>query len=229
MAVDDAARGMPTVPSRPEPAECKPEGVYARRTRIRKQEILDWALVAFGQKGFYKASLADVASAAGITAAGLLHHFKTKEALLVELLHQRDLAGLQETNGGEVPRGLKLLQHLVDTMARNMTQPVSTQMYAVLSAEGVTEAHPAQQWFKDRYRRLHELIATALTQAAADGDIDPGVSVDAAAAAIIAVMEGLQIQWLYEPDSVDMADVTCRVITALVRPTVPLVPSRPTR
>ena len=31
-------------------------------------------------------------------------------------------------------------------------------------------------------------------------------------------MDGLQIQWLYEPDSVDMAEVTCRVINALVRP-----------
>ena len=83
----------------------KPEGVYARRTRIRKQEILDSALVAFGQKGFYKASLADVASAAGITAAGLLHHFKTKEALLVELLQQRDLVDVQESFGGEQPHG----------------------------------------------------------------------------------------------------------------------------
>ena len=126
------------------PDEAKPEGVYARRTRIRKQEILDSALVAFGQKGYYKATLADVASAAGITAAGLLHHFKTKEALLVELLEQRDSSGLQESTGGEVPRGRELLQHLVDTMARNMTMPVTTQMYAVLSVEAATDAHPAR-------------------------------------------------------------------------------------
>ena len=112
-------------------------------------------------------------------------------------------------------------------MARNMTQPVTTQMYAVLSAEGVTEAHPARDWFQDRYRRLHELIATALTEAVADGEIDAGVDVDGTTAAIIAVMDGLQIQWLYDPDSVDMADVTCRVISALVRPVVPLVAQRP--
>jgi hypothetical protein len=40
-------------------------------------------------------------------------------------------------------------------------------------------------------------------------------------------MDGLQIQWLYEPDSVDMADVTCRVLNALVRPAVPLVSRTP--
>ena len=92
MTVDDGAVRWTQRADAPvgELEEGKPEGVYARRTRLRKQEILDSALVAFGQKGFYKATLADVASAAGITAAGLLHHFKTKEALLVELLEQRD-------------------------------------------------------------------------------------------------------------------------------------------
>lgn len=201
----------------------KPEGVYARRTRLRKQEILESALVAFGQKGFYKATLADVASAAGITAAGLLHHFKTKEALLVELLEHRDLIGLQEATGGELPRGRELLQHLVDTMARNMTRPVTTQMYAVLSVEGATEAHPARSWFLDRYQRLRALIATAIIDGACDGDFEAPADAGATAAAVVAVMDGLQIQWLYEPDSVDMAEITCRVINALVRPAVPLV------
>ena len=212
----------PLLPPRVE--DERPEGVYARRTRLRKQEILDSALVAFGQKGFYKATLADVASAAGITAAGLLHHFKTKEALLVELLERRDLLGLQDSPGGELPRGRAMLQHLVDTMARNMTAPVSTQMYAVLSVEAATDAHPARCWFLDRYQRLRTLIAATLVDGAADGDFEVVAEPVSTAAAIIAVMDGLQIQWLYEPDSVDMAEITCRVINALVRPAVPLVP-----
>ena len=215
------------VPSGRGAGDFKPEGVYARRTRIRRQEILHSALVAFGQKGFYKASLADVASAAGITAAGLLHHFKTKEALLVELLGQRDRVDLEEASAGEPPRGRELLQHLVDTMGRNMARPVTTQMYAVLSAEGVTEAHPARRWFLERYQEVRGLIATACAEAATDGDIAPDVDAAAAATAIIAVMDGLQVQWLYEPDAVDMADITSRVITALLRPVVPLVPGRP--
>jgi AcrR family transcriptional regulator len=238
MAVDDGARHWDqprprsvTAEAAPEPTDPeqsvpKSEGVYARRTRIRRQEILDSALVAFGQKGFYKASLADVASAAGITAAGLLHHFKTKEALLIELLQQRDLVDLQQSPGGDYPHGRAFLQLLVDTMSRNMTRTVTTQMYAVLSAEGVTEAHPARRWFLERYRGLRLLISTALTDAIADGDIAADIDVDTTATTIIAVMDGLQIQWLYEPEVVDMAEVTCQVITALVCPVVPLVPRR---
>jgi AcrR family transcriptional regulator len=248
MTADDAARSWPS-PARPTPGqspealpsgpatasaarshaaggEGKPEGVYARRTRIRKQEILDSALIAFGHKGFYKASLADVASAAGITAAGLLHHFKTKEALLVELLRQRDLVDLEESFGGEHPRGRTLLQHLVDTMARNMTRVVTTQMYAVLSAEGVTDAHPARQWFIERYQELRQVIATALVEAVEEGSIGTDVDPEPTAAAMIAVMDGVQIQWLYDPDAVDMAEITCRTFNALARPVVPLVPRR---
>ena len=228
MTGDDAAmrRPQPATPAvvstETEPAEPKPEGVYARRTRIRRQEILDSALVAFAQKGFYKSSLADVASAAGITAAGLLHHFKTKEALLIELLRQRDLVDVQESFGGEHPHGRLMLQHLVDTMARNMSRVVTTQMYAVLSAEGVTEAHPARQWFLDRYDELRQLIAVALAEAVTDGDIPADVDPEITAAAMIAVMDGVQIQWLYDPEAVDMAEVTCRTFNALVRPAVPL-------
>lgn len=229
MTVDDAGRRWTqpvSASSGRAPTPPKPEGVYARRTRIRKQEILDSALVAFGHKGFYKASLADVASAAGITAAGLLHHFKTKEALLVELLHQRDLVDLQEATGGEYPHGRAMLQHLVDTMARNMTRMVTTQMYAVLSAEGVTDAHPARQWFLERYEDLRTLIARSLSDAGADGEIAADIDPEVAAAAIVAVMDGIQIQWLYDPEAVDMAEITARVVNALVRPAVPLVPRR---
>lgn len=233
MTVDDAARRWAQQASpagaapRAEPSAAKPEGVYARRTRIRRQEILDSALVAFGQKGFYKASLADVASAAGITAAGLLHHFKTKEALLVELLRQRDLVDVQMSFGGTHPRGRALLQHLVDTMSRNMTRVVTTQMYAVLSAEGVTEAHPARQWFLERYQELRQLIATGLAEAVEDGDVPSDLDPQVTAAAMIAVMDGIQIQWLYDPEAVDMAEITCRTFNALVRPVVALVPRRP--
>ena len=45
---------------------------------------------------------------------------------------------------------------------------------------------------------------------------DPNTGVPVGFNAIIAVMDGLQIQWLLAPDSVDMAASTDRVITALL-------------
>jgi AcrR family transcriptional regulator len=57
---------------------------------------------------------------------------------------------------------------------------------------------------------------TAFAEASELGETRPGLDVEEAATAIIAVMDGLQIQWLLAPDSVDMAPTTDRVINALL-------------
>ena len=40
----------------------------------------------FGQRGYNKGALVEVAEQAGMTHAGVLHHFGSKEALLVAML-----------------------------------------------------------------------------------------------------------------------------------------------
>ena len=46
----------------------------------------------FAATGYRGTSLADVAQAAGLSNAGLLHHFPSKEQLLIEVLRRRDEA-----------------------------------------------------------------------------------------------------------------------------------------
>lgn len=181
------------------------------------------AAISFATKGFHKASLLEIAQQAGITPAGLLHHFKTKENLLTELLRQRDANDIAEASIPARPHGLDFLQHLVDTVARNTERVGITQLYVVLSADGVTDEHPAQEWFRSRYEGLRELIVEALVEAQEVGDIGGDVDPHAAAVSMIAVMDGLQIQWLYAPDSVDMPALTASVINALVSPKRPVV------
>jgi AcrR family transcriptional regulator len=75
-----------------------------RRNAVRRSQILESAVDVFGAKGFSQSSLAEVAGSVGMTAAGLLHHVKTKEALLIELLALRDEADLAEASDPERPR-----------------------------------------------------------------------------------------------------------------------------
>ncbi|WP_104479050.1 helix-turn-helix domain-containing protein [Actinokineospora auranticolor] len=49
--------------------------------RDADERILDRAAALFAQHGFAHTSLRDLADAAGLSKAGLLHHFPTKEAL----------------------------------------------------------------------------------------------------------------------------------------------------
>src|SRR4249920_1985097 len=64
-------------------------GPYAK-TAARRQDILDTALEVFAQQGFRGGSLREIADRVGLSQAGVLHHFDSKEALLAAVLEQRD-------------------------------------------------------------------------------------------------------------------------------------------
>ena len=182
----------------------------------RREDILKAGLVTFGSKGFKAGSLADVAEQVGITQAGVLHHFGSKYQLLLEVLDYRDAADVENLEGKHIPGGLDLFRHLVTTAALNASRPGIVQAYAVLSAESVTDGHPAKEWFRHRYEQLRIEVTQALEIVCAKDDPPPSESIDDAAAAILAVMDGLQVQWLLEPDAVDLARATAFAIEAIL-------------
>ena len=183
--------------------------IPARRKRVnRREQILRTAADAFATQGFHNTSLADIAAMLNITPAGVLHHFGSKTDLLTAVLELRD-------DAEPPPVGDRMLDHLIATVERNAERPGTTQLYAVLSAESATADHPAQEWFRDRYTVLRRRIATAIL-ARLGPEFGDRSRVENSAAAVVAVMDGLQVQWLLDPESVDMPAVTELVIDALV-------------
>jgi AcrR family transcriptional regulator len=81
--------------------------------------ILDQAAALFARRGFAKTSVQDVADAVGLSKAGLLHHFPTKDALYEAVLGQADTVGqrvlgeLADQPLGEV-RDRRAVEVLVD-------------------------------------------------------------------------------------------------------------------
>jgi AcrR family transcriptional regulator len=57
--------------------------------------ILDRAAALFARRGFAKTSVQDVAAAVGLSKAGLLHHFPSKDALYAAVLAHAQTAGRQ--------------------------------------------------------------------------------------------------------------------------------------
>lgn len=94
-----------------------------------------------------------------------------------------------------------------------------TQLYTVLSVESITDDHPAKEYFTDRFRGLRGLVVEALTTRATqlrDGRPPDPELTKQAAAAIIATMDGIQVQWLLDPTQVDMPETTSLVIDSLL-------------
>ena len=60
-----------------------------RTTQNRKETILEAALLCFNKRGYYKTSLEDIAAKSKLSKGGIYYHFKSKEALFLELFHFR--------------------------------------------------------------------------------------------------------------------------------------------
>lgn len=220
--------------------ETRPVGPRTPRSpeaRQRQRDILHTATDTFAARGYNNASLAEIADRAGLTQAGVLHYFRSKALLLTSVLELRDQTDIEQL-GPDRPRGLEFLRHLVDTALRNAEREGIVRLYTVLSAESVTDEHPAQAYFRDRYSGLRAFVTDALREASglpADGTdgadgadgTDGTDGVEHAANAIIAVMDGLQVQWLLDPGSVDMAASTDLVITSLLAALAPPGPGGP--
>lgn len=185
-------------------------------TLARRQSILQAATEVFGIRGYANGTLQEIADQVGMTHAGILHHFGSKDQLLLEVLAYRDQRDVAHMAGQHIPGGLDLFRHLVHTAYLNAQRAGIVQTFAVLSGESVTEGHPAAQFFRDRYSVLRGELAEAFEQVCHErGILDPG-PIAHASAGILAVMDGLQIQWLLNPEAVDLAPATEFAIEAIV-------------
>jgi AcrR family transcriptional regulator len=64
-------------------------GSYAKGV-AKREEILTAALDVIARQGYGRASVRELADAVGLSQAGLLHYFSSKEELFAEVLRKRD-------------------------------------------------------------------------------------------------------------------------------------------
>jgi AcrR family transcriptional regulator len=176
----------------------------------RRRQILEITSSLIAECGFWGLSLQDVADRCGLTVPGVLRHVGSKVELLIAVLAYRDVEdarslrtqlGVGEdqvpdewSEGG--PEGVDLRQLCLATMRRNAEQPEIVRLYAVLAAESLTPSHPAHDYFAHRQRQA----LAAFTALAKPITARP----ETLARHIIAMMDGIQLQWLRSLDTVDL-------------------------
>lgn len=159
----------------------------------RREQIVREATRLIARSGFNGVSLADVAGACGIRKPSVLHYFPSMSHLLVAVLDRRDALDAAAAMGGTSPRpdpagSRELLTRIV---TRNLGRRELVRLYAVLGAEALDPAHPAHDIFAERTTRVRDGIATLLAWKA-----DPR----AAAVEVLAVVQGLELEWLRTPE-----------------------------
>ncbi|GAB3615661.1 TetR/AcrR family transcriptional regulator [Okibacterium endophyticum] len=173
-------------------------GSYAKG-RAKREEILRVALEVIALNGYRRSSLREIASSVGLSNAGLLHYFGSKEELYAEVLRMRDDVSARADSVAADPLG-----SLVEVVRHNADVPGLVHLYSRLSAEAVDDGHGAHDYFAERYARLVPMMADGIRAAMADGRIRPDIDPEMLARMLVAVSDGLQVQWLMQPDF-DMA------------------------
>ncbi|MCZ0998808.1 TetR/AcrR family transcriptional regulator [Streptomyces mirabilis] len=166
------------------------------RSEERRAEIVRAALEVIAERGYRGASMASVAERVGLTQQGLLHYFPTKDALLVAVLEERD-------QWDAVPDTQWRVDLLASLVEYNAMRPGIIQTFSALLGESVTEGHPAREYFTERYARVRASMAAVL-RAEYGERLPNGLTPERTAPLLVAVMDGLQFQWLLDPESVDM-------------------------
>ncbi|MGX1676001.1 TetR/AcrR family transcriptional regulator [Streptomyces sp. NPDC055400] len=178
--------------------EPKARGPYAK-SAARRAEIVRAARGSFAENGFTKASLRDIAVRAGITHAGLLHHFRSKDELLAAVLAERDEAewqlGMANVSGMD-----ELASYLGTLLRHHQKTPELMRLWIELAAAASRPEHPAHAYFVQRYDKSRESYTQGMRGQADHGALHEGLDPDHAATLLQAVLNGLQLQWLLDQD-----------------------------
>jgi len=187
-----------TATAQPRRRPGRPRGPVTGETRDNALEVASRLFAASGYRG---TSLADVAQEAGLSNAGLPHYFPTKKHLLAEVLRKRDEDDSRQLGvlDPDTPVWTRL-ETLVDLARMNSTRYGMVRLYSTLSGEAIDAGHPAHPWLHGHLSNIITDLAAGFEAGKKAGTVraaTPSVSV---ARSVVAVLDGLQIQWLAARD-----------------------------
>ncbi|ELT43843.1 transcriptional regulator [Arthrobacter nitrophenolicus] len=188
----------------------KPRGQYAKGAE-RREQIIQTATDVFATEGFEGTALKRVAELVGVKEATLFHYFRGKQELLTAVLAERDRRSMAAM---DTDAGLPLM---VRSAERNRAEPGLTTLYAVASATANDPGHDSHGYFKDRFAEVVDVLTVDIERRQSDGQARTDLPARDLARLVVAISDGLQLQWLYDKE-VDVADGLSQFIDVLMAP-----------
>lgn len=173
----------------------RPYATLLAKGEDRRQRILAVAERLLARNGWRNTSLALIAKEAGVTPAGLLHHFESKEQLLNAVLDARDAddeihadyrSGDLVTELSRVPERFDRAPELVGT-------------FTVLLVENIAPDAPLHDRLHKRYRDAVDIITEIIKRGQSEGQYRPDFDANSKAVEILAFINGMETLWLLDP------------------------------
>ncbi len=163
-------------------------------TEHRRQEIVNGLMQAMADKGYEKASIQSIAKAAGLS-PGLIHyHFKTKQEILIALIHQISEQAAQRFTllAKAAGNAQQQLDAYIDAALAlgDGSNPEAVTAWVIIGAEAV-RIEEVRALYQQIIRQHSQQLSELLQQAAAENGVtlSPSQTADIAAF-VIASIEG---------------------------------------
>ncbi|MDR2381474.1 MAG: TetR/AcrR family transcriptional regulator [Bifidobacteriaceae bacterium] len=174
----------------------QPRGPY-RKSGARRAEILAAALAEYAAADAGGPTLKAIAQRLDLAESALLYHFGSREELFWEIVRARDEA--DRFHRDEAPLEAEDFHRLGEMIAHNASTPGLVKLFLEQAVAAVAASHPGHRYMRERYISFATGLSAGLCHAKG---LAPKRA-DWLARVLIATADGLQIQWLYNPQ-VDM-------------------------
>jgi AcrR family transcriptional regulator len=197
-------------------SQTRPYDSLRARGDDRKQRILAVAQRLLTRNGWRSTTLVQIAGEAGVSPAGLLHHFSSKEQLLHAVLDVRDA-----DDDAHADRAGDLISEICAVADRFYRSPELIGTYAVLLAENVDPDAPLHDRLVARYQSAGDIIAELIRRGQRAGEFRMDMDVTVKAMQILAFISGMETTWLLNP-SIPLTEVFKEYAESLARDMAPL-------
>lgn len=185
----------------------------ARKTKedafITRQRIINVAISEFSTQGFSSTSLADIASAAGVTRGAIYWHFKNKEELFNEIWQQSARYSLyvsEKIHSENKDNPLKALQETLTYILRAaMSDPQQKSLMKIMfhKCEFTKEMTPRSEIRRMVYFE-EERLSDTLKRCVTLNQLPSKLNIEQSVIIIRAYMSGLIENWLLCSENYDL-------------------------
>jgi AcrR family transcriptional regulator len=179
----------------------------AQKREANRERILRAARDVFGARGYYGATIEEIADEAGLSNGAIYYNFQNKEELFLALLDVRNDERLEHARRTIASAGNSATgQGTVEEEARDFTRGFKeSREWRLLLLEFVAYAarNPAfAARFKEQKRQLRAALAEILELHLSAHGITPTMPIDELALVVTGLANGLAVEELSDPGSV---------------------------
>jgi AcrR family transcriptional regulator len=172
------------------------------RRQQSESELLRAAAELIVERGMAAATFENIGARAGYSRGLATQKFGSKQGLIEALIAQLQLRlnALMEARDLASANGLEAVLGFVDLFLRNLAQDGETRAYFVLMAGAVAEVSDLRGPFAAAHKDVELKLESLFLRGQAEGVVRAGLNADAAALMVGALLLGLSLQILVDPD-----------------------------